>query len=61
MSKMGISTIASYRCSKLFEAVGLHDDVVGLCFQGRSAALVGRALRLPAGSAEPVETCLAGA
>ena len=29
MSKMGISTIASYRCSKLFEAVGLHDDVVG--------------------------------
>ncbi len=32
MSKMGISTIASYRCSKLFEAVGLHDDVVGLCF-----------------------------
>lgn len=34
MSKMGISTIASYRCSKLFEAVGLHDDVVNLCFQG---------------------------
>ncbi len=32
MSKMGISTIASYRCSKLFEAVGLHDDVVNLCF-----------------------------
>ncbi len=45
MSKMGISTIASYRCSKLFEAVGLHDDVVGLCFQGRSAALVGQALK----------------
>lgn len=34
MSKMGISTIASYRCSKLFEAVGLHRDVVDLCFQG---------------------------
>ncbi len=32
MSKMGISTIASYRCSKLFEAVGLHDDVAALCF-----------------------------
>ncbi len=28
MSKMGISTIASYRCSQLFEAVGLHTDVV---------------------------------
>ena len=38
MSKMGISTIASYRCSKLFEAVGLHRDVSELCFQGGSAA-----------------------
>ena len=34
MSKMGISTIASYRCSKLFEAVGLHREVSDLCFQG---------------------------
>ncbi|RCU51638.1 MULTISPECIES: glutamate synthase large subunit [Corallincola] len=34
MSKMGISTIASYRCSQLFEAVGLHQDVVNLCFKG---------------------------
>lgn len=34
MSKMGISTIASYRCSKLFEAVGLHAEVSDLCFQG---------------------------
>ena len=34
MSKMGISTIASYRCSKLFEAVGLHRDVSTLCFPG---------------------------
>ncbi|MCF2860096.1 glutamate synthase large subunit [Pseudoalteromonas sp. SMS1] len=34
MSKMGISTIASYRCSMLFEAVGLGDDVVDLCFKG---------------------------
>lgn len=34
MSKMGISTIASYRCSKLFEAVGLHAEVSSLCFQG---------------------------
>ncbi|GAA5215980.1 glutamate synthase large subunit [Corallincola platygyrae] len=34
MSKMGISTIASYRCSQLFEAVGLHPDVVELCFKG---------------------------
>ncbi|MDN3680341.1 glutamate synthase large subunit [Vibrio tapetis subsp. quintayensis] len=41
MSKMGISTIASYRCSQLFEAVGLHDDVVNLCFSGVSARIQG--------------------
>ena len=34
MSKMGISTVASYRCAKLFEAVGLHRDLTNLCFQG---------------------------
>ncbi|GGI69516.1 glutamate synthase large subunit [Shewanella gelidii] len=34
MSKMGISTVASYRCSQQFEAVGLSKDVVDLCFNG---------------------------
>jgi len=34
MSKMGISTIASYRCSQLFEAIGLANEVVDLCFNG---------------------------
>ncbi|MDJ0624118.1 MAG: glutamate synthase large subunit [Desulfocapsaceae bacterium] len=34
MSKMGISTIASYRCSQLFELLGLDDEVVKLCFYG---------------------------
>jgi len=32
MSKMGISTIASYRGSQLFEIVGLADEVVESCF-----------------------------
>lgn len=32
MSKMGISTVASYRCSNLFEAVGLNTEVVKQCF-----------------------------
>ncbi|OOF12618.1 glutamate synthase large subunit [Salinivibrio sp. PR5] len=41
MSKMGISTIASYRCSQLFEAVGLHDDVVELCFKGVASRIQG--------------------
>lgn len=30
---MGISTIASYRGGQLFEAVGVHDDVVELCLK----------------------------
>jgi len=34
LSKMGISTIASYRGAQLFEVVGLADAVVALCFRG---------------------------
>ncbi|MFP1763294.1 glutamate synthase large subunit [Lonsdalea quercina] len=34
MSKMGISSVASYRCSRLFEAVGLHEDITHSCFPG---------------------------
>ncbi|WP_052880107.1 glutamate synthase large subunit [Vibrio coralliirubri] len=41
MSKMGISTIASYRCSQLFEAVGLHSDIVELCFRGVTTRIQG--------------------
>ncbi len=41
ISKMGISTIASYRGSQLFESVGLHDDVVDLCFCGTINRLQG--------------------
>ena len=41
LSKMGISTIASYRGSQLFEAVGLHDDVVALCLPGTVSRLSG--------------------
>ncbi|GLX87114.1 glutamate synthase large subunit [Thalassotalea loyana] len=32
LSKMGISTIASYRCAGLFEVIGLHENVMQLCF-----------------------------
>ena len=41
MSKMGISTIASYRCSQLFEAVGLSQEVVDLCFKGVTTRIEG--------------------
>lgn len=41
LSKMGISTIASYRGSQLFEIVGLHKDVVDLCFTGTTCRVDG--------------------
>ena len=41
MSKMGISTIASYRSSQLFEIVGLSSEVVGLCFTGSESRVEG--------------------
>jgi glutamate synthase (NADPH/NADH) large chain len=41
MSKMGISTIASYRSAQLFEIVGLGDEVVRLCFEGTDSRIQG--------------------
>ena len=41
ISKMGISTISSYRGAQLFESVGLHQDVVDLCFTGTTNRLQG--------------------
>ncbi len=41
ISKMGISTIASYRGAQLFEAVGLHSSVVARCFRGTTCRIEG--------------------
>ncbi len=41
LSKMGISTITSYRGAQLFEAVGLADDVVDICFAGTPSRIKG--------------------
>jgi glutamate synthase (NADPH/NADH) large chain len=41
MSKMGISAVASYRGSQLFEIVGLHDEVVDSCFNGTTSRIQG--------------------
>jgi len=41
MSKMGISTIMSYRGAQLFEVVGLADEVVDLCFKGTVSRIQG--------------------
>ncbi|MGJ8669366.1 MAG: glutamate synthase large subunit [Oceanococcus sp.] len=41
MSKMGISSIASYRGAQLFEIVGLADEVVDFCFKGTTSRIAG--------------------
>ncbi len=41
LSKMGISTIASYRGAQLFEIVGLHDEIVNQCFIGSTSRIQG--------------------
>lgn len=41
LSKMGISTVASYRGAQLFEAVGLADEVVELSFRGVASRIKG--------------------
>ncbi|MGH8436602.1 MAG: glutamate synthase large subunit [Pseudomonas sp.] len=41
LSKMGISTVASYRGAQLFEAVGLSDEVVELSFRGVASRIKG--------------------
>jgi len=40
-SKMGISTISSYRGSQLFECVGLQDEIVDLCFKDTTNRMQG--------------------
>jgi glutamate synthase domain-containing protein 2/glutamate synthase domain-containing protein 1/glutamate synthase domain-containing protein 3 len=44
MSKMGISTLDSYRGAQIIEAVGLGPDVVEECFPGMSSVLGGLSL-----------------
>ncbi|HKK43271.1 MAG TPA: glutamate synthase large subunit [Bacteroidales bacterium] len=41
MSKMGISTLRSYRSSQVFEALGIHPDVINKYFAGTVSRLGG--------------------
>ena len=41
MSKMGISTLQSYKGAQVFEAIGLNDDVVIKCFKGTESRIKG--------------------
>ncbi|MET8750668.1 glutamate synthase large subunit [Streptomyces sp. NPDC004667] len=44
MSKMGISTVASYRGAQVFEAVGLDEEFVGTYFSGTATKIGGAGL-----------------
>jgi glutamate synthase (NADPH/NADH) large chain len=41
MSKMGISTLRSYRSSQIFEAIGIHPDVINRYFPGTVSRIGG--------------------
>ncbi|KAF7322595.1 Glutamate synthase [Mycena chlorophos] len=41
MSKMGISTLQSYKGAQIFEILGLHNDVVDRCFTGTASRVQG--------------------
>ncbi|SES01007.1 glutamate synthase large subunit [Actinokineospora terrae] len=41
MSKMGVSTVASYHGAQIFEALGLGSEVVDTCFTGTTSRLGG--------------------
>jgi glutamate synthase domain-containing protein 2/glutamate synthase domain-containing protein 1/glutamate synthase domain-containing protein 3 len=41
MSKIGISTLRSYRNGQVFEAVGLNDTLIKRCFEGTSSRIQG--------------------
>ena len=45
MSKMGISTLDSYRSAQIFEAVGLSGDVIDLALRGTPSKIGGIGLR----------------
>ena len=45
MSKMGISTLRSYRSAHLFEAVGIHPDVINKYFAGTITRIGGIGMR----------------
>ncbi|KIY43623.1 NADPH-dependent glutamate synthase [Fistulina hepatica ATCC 64428] len=41
MSKMGISTLQSYKAAQIFEILGLHSEVVDRCFTGTASRVQG--------------------
>lgn len=52
MSKMGISTIQSYRGAQIFEAVGLHSSLIEAYFTGTPSRIQGADIHLAAREAQ---------
>ncbi|WVW78241.1 hypothetical protein I302_100194 [Kwoniella bestiolae CBS 10118] len=46
LSKMGVSTLASYKGAQLFEILGLHEEVVSECFIGTASRVQGATFEL---------------
>ncbi len=46
MAKMGICTLQSYKGAQIFEAVGIHEEVVNKCFSGTPSRLGGVTFQL---------------
>ncbi|KAF2097422.1 glutamate synthase-like protein [Rhizodiscina lignyota] len=46
MSKMGISTLQSYKGAQIFEALGIDDEVVDRCFTGTATRIKGMTFEL---------------
>ncbi|MBI4974232.1 MAG: glutamate synthase large subunit, partial [Candidatus Omnitrophica bacterium] len=44
LSKMGISTLQSYRAAQIFEALGLNKEIIDLCFAGAVSRIEGVSL-----------------
>ncbi|MBF0253196.1 MAG: glutamate synthase large subunit [Candidatus Omnitrophica bacterium] len=45
LSKMGISTLRSYKGAQIFEALGLADDVIDKCFTGTASRIGGAGMK----------------
>ncbi|WVR04780.1 hypothetical protein IAU60_001792 [Kwoniella sp. DSM 27419] len=46
LSKMGVSTLASYKGAQLFEILGIHEEVVSECFIGTASRVQGATYEL---------------
>ncbi|TXT15691.1 hypothetical protein VHUM_00194 [Vanrija humicola] len=46
LSKMGVSTLASYKGAQLFEALGIHEEVINECFVGTASRVQGATFEL---------------